>query len=171
MQETVITRDGLDRLNTELEQLTTDGRREIADRLREAAASVANRAENADYLAAVEDQAVLERRIAILESRLRSANLVEPQLGNGRIDVGERVRLREVESGRQLDVELVGQLESDAAAGRISIVSPLGRAILGLRRGQIAEVDAPRGRLRFKVVAVEAGGSAVAGDAAAADAV
>jgi transcription elongation GreA/GreB family factor len=67
-----------------------------------------------------------------------------------------RVRVRALDSGERLELELVGPLESDATAGRISVVSPLGRAILGLRRGQIAEVDAPRGRLRFKILAVEA---------------
>ena len=157
MHETVITRDGLERLNAELEHLTIAGRREIAERLRHAAASEANRDENADYLAAREDQALLERRISLLEERLRSAELVEPQLGNGRIDVGERARLRDLASGERLDVELVGALESDAMAGRISVVSPLGRALVGLRRGQVAEVDAPRGTLHFKVLAVEHG--------------
>jgi transcription elongation factor GreA len=61
-----------------------------------------------------------------------------------------------LDSGERLDLELVGPLESDAASGRISVASPVGRAILGLRRGQIAEVDAPRGRLQFEVLAVEA---------------
>ena len=65
------------------------------------------------------------------------------------------MRVRELESGARLELELVGPLESDAASGRISVASPLGRAILGLRRGQIAEVDAPRGRLQFKILAVE----------------
>jgi transcription elongation factor GreA len=156
MHETVITPDGLERLSAELEQLTTAGRREIAERLRHAAASEANRAESADYLGVREDQALLERRIALLEGRLQSAQVVEPQAGNGRIDVGERVRLRDLDSGERLEVELVGPLESDAAMGRISIASPLGQAIIGLRRGQIAKVDAPRGRLHFKVLAVEA---------------
>ncbi len=156
MDETVITREGLARLSEELERLTTDGRREIAERLRQAAASEANRDENADYVGVREDQALLERRIALLEERLRSAQAIEPQLGNGRVDVGERVRLRDLDSGERLEVELVGPLEADASAGRISTVSPLGKAILGRRRGEIAEVDAPRGRLRFKIVAVEA---------------
>ena len=155
MHETVITHEGLQRLRAELEQLTVDGRRAIADRLRQAAASDANRDENADYHAAREDQALLERRISLLEERLRSAQVVEPQPGNGRIDVGERARLRDLASGERLEVELVGSLESDATAGRISVESPLGRAIVGLRRGQVAEVDAPRGRLQFKVLAVE----------------
>jgi len=155
MAEIVITREGLERLGAELEQLTTRGRREIADRLRHAAASEPNPSENAEYLEAREDQALLERRIAVLADRLRSVQVVEPQLGNGRVDVGERVRVRELESGARLELELVGPFESDARVGRISVVSPVGRAILGLRRGQIAEVDAPRGRLQFKILAVE----------------
>ena len=155
MGEIVITRDGLERLSAELEQLTTDGRRQIAERLRHAAASEPNHSENAEYLGVREDQALLERRIALLEERLRWAQVVEPQPGNGRVDVGERVRVRELESGARLELELVGPFESNAASGRISVASPLGRAILGLRRGQIAEVYAPRGRLQFKILAVE----------------
>ena len=156
MGEIVITRDGLERLSAELEQLTTDGRREVADRLRHAAAGERNLSENVEYLGVREEQALLERRIASLAERLQSAQVVEPQPGNGRVDVGERVRVRDLESGTRLDLELVGTLESDATAGRISVASPLGRAILGLRRGEIAEVDAPRGRLQFKILAVEA---------------
>jgi transcription elongation factor GreA len=156
MRETVITRDGLERLSAELERLSTEGRREIAERLRHAAATEANRDENADYLAAAEDQALLERRIATLEARLRSAELVDPQPGNGRIDVGEWVRLRDLQSNERFEVELVGPLESDPSVGRITTASPLGAAILGLKRGQIAEVDAPGGKLRYKILAVEA---------------
>ena len=156
MNEIVITPEGRERLDAELERLTNEGRREIAERLKHAAASEANCAENAEYLAVRDDQALLERRIALLAERLQSAQVVEPQLGNGRVDVGERVRVRDLESGARLELELVGTLESDATAGRISVASPLGRAILGLRRGEIAEVDAPRGRLQFKILAVEA---------------
>jgi transcription elongation factor GreA len=156
MAEIVITRDGLERLGAELENLTTGGRREIADRLRHAAAGERNPAENAEYLAVRDDQALLERRIAVLAERLQAAQVIEPQLGNGRVDVGERVRVRDLESGVPLELELVGTHESDAGAGRISVASPVGRAILGLRRGEIAEVDAPRGKLQFKILAVEA---------------
>jgi len=155
MNEFVITPEGRARLEAELEHLTNEGRREIAERLEHAAAGESNRAENAEYLTVCEDQALLERRIALLTERLLSAEVIEPQLGNGRVDVGERVRVRELESGARLELELVGTLESDAAAGRISVASPLGRAILGLRRGEIAEVDAPRGKLQFRVLAVE----------------
>jgi transcription elongation factor GreA len=156
MEETLITREGLERLNAELENLKSERRLEIAERLNRAAATEANRAENADYLGVREDQAFLERRIALLEERLRSAQVVEPQLGNGRIDVGEHVRLRDLDSGERIEVELVGPLESDPNGGRISTASPLGQAIIGLRRGQIANVNAPRGTIRFKILAVEA---------------
>jgi transcription elongation factor GreA len=128
MHETVITRQGRARLREELGRLrTTEGER----------------------------HELLERRIALLEARLAAARLVEPQPGNGRVDVGERVRLRDLDSGERLDLELVGPLEADPAEGRISVVSPLGKAVVGLRRGQVAGVDAPLGRRRLRVVAVE----------------
>lgn len=155
MHEPVITRDGLKRLSEELEQLMTVGRREIAERLRQATTREANQAENGDYFDAREDQALLEQRIALLEEQLRSAQIVEPEPGNGHIDIGERVRLRDLESGERLEFELVGPFESDLSAGRISVSSPLGAAILGCRRGEIAEVEAPRGRLRYKILAIE----------------
>lgn len=155
MDEIVITPEGRERLDAELERLANDGRREIAERLERAAATEANRAESAEYHTILDDQALLERRIALLADRLRSARVIEPQLGNGRVDVGERVRVRDLDSGARLELELVGTLESDAGAGRISIASPLGRAILGLRRGEIAEVDAPRGKRKVKILAVE----------------
>ena len=91
MHEAVITRDGFERLNAELERLTGEGRRSVAERLRVAGASEANLAENAEYLDAREEQGRLERRIAVLEDRLRSARIVDPRLGNGRVDVGEAV--------------------------------------------------------------------------------
>lgn len=156
MHDTVITREGLERLSEELERLVTGGRRQIVERLSHIVASEARPAESGDYMDARDEQAMLESRIATLQERLRSARVVDPQLGNGRIDVGERVRLRALESGERLELELVGPLEADATAGRISVASPVGKAILGLRRGQVAEVEAPRGTLRYKILTIEA---------------
>jgi transcription elongation factor GreA len=156
VQETAITREGYERLSAELALLTGDGRRRMAERLKNAAGAAANRTEDPEYLGAREDQELLERQIALLQERLLSAEVVDPQLGNGRVDIGERVRLRNLESGERLEVQLVGPLEADASAGRISVRSPLGRAILGRRRGHVADVDAPRGLLQFKILAVEA---------------
>jgi transcription elongation factor GreA len=155
MDDPVITRAGLKRLNEELERLKHDGRRAVAERLRHAATSEANLTQNADYIDARQALVSLEERIALLEHRRRSARVVAPRLGNGRVDVGERVRVRDLASGERLEVELVGPLESDLSAGRVSIVSPLGRALLGLRRGDVAQVRTPGGGRSFKVLAVE----------------
>jgi transcription elongation factor GreA len=155
MEETPVTREGLARLRKELERLTTVERSAVAERLRHAAASEANRTENGDYRDAREEQALLERRIALLDERLRTARVVEPRPGNGRVDVGERVRVRDLVSGDRLELELVGALEADPDVGRISVVSPLGKAIVGLRRGQLVDVDTPVGRRRFEVIEVE----------------
>jgi len=155
MSEFVVTREGLDRLQAELERLTTVERRSIADRLSHAAAAESNRAENADYSDAREQQALLERRIARLQQWLGNARVVEPRLGNGRVDVGERVHVQDLTSGDRLELELVAAPESDPNAGRISVVSPVGKAIVGLQRGQVVEVETPLGGRRFKVLEVE----------------
>jgi transcription elongation factor GreA len=155
VEKTVITPAGLERVRAELEQLETEGRRAIISRLQHAV-DEANLAQSADYHTAREDQLTLERRIALLDERLRYAQVVEPELGNGRLDVGERARLRDLASGEDLELMLVGPLEADASAGRISTASPLGSAILGRRRGEVAQIDAPRGTLRFELLEVEA---------------
>jgi transcription elongation factor GreA len=165
MQELVITTEGFERLNKELDRLRSEERRRVADRLRRATMTEANLAQNMEYLDAREEKIQLEHRIALLKGKLRSARVVGPCLGNGRVDVGERVRVREVTSGHSLELELVGQLEADVAAGRISVASPLGKALVGRRKGEIADVAAPRGRLGFKVMAVEVGARAGSGRA------
>jgi len=155
MREAFITPDGLARLTEELERLSDIGRREVAQRMRHAVSTDANTGENADYHAAREEQALLEQRIAILQERIASAQLVEPDESNGSFDVGERVRLRDMDTGEKLEVELVGSFEGDPFRGRISVASPLGEALLGRRHGEVAIVDAPKGRIRFKVLAVD----------------
>jgi transcription elongation factor GreA len=155
MRELVITTDGFERLYEELERLKSEERGRIADRLRQAMTSEADPAQNMEYREARDQKLQLERRIGLLRERLRSARVVAPRLGNGRVDLGERVRVREVVSGHSLELELVGQLEGDLGAGRVSVASPLGRALVGLRKGEIAEVEAPRGRFAFEVLAVE----------------
>jgi transcription elongation factor GreA len=155
MHELVITTQGFERLYEELERLKSEERGRIADRLRQAMTSEADPAQNMEYREARDQKLQLERRIGLLRERLRSARVVAPRLGNGRVDLGERVRVREVVSGHSLELELVGQLEGDLGAGRVSVASPLGRALVGLRKGEIAEVEAPRGRFAFEVLAVE----------------
>jgi transcription elongation factor GreA len=161
MDDLVITREGFVRLYKQLERLKGEERRRVADRLRRATTTEANLSQNMEYLDAREEKLELERRIFMLRGRLREARLVKPRLGNGRVDPGERVRVREVTSGKSLVLELVGQLEADVAAGRVSVASPLGQALVGLRKGEIANVVAPRGSFAFEVMAVEVPAQAV----------
>jgi transcription elongation factor GreA len=154
MNDTAITQEGLGRLVDELERLTTAGRREVAERIRHAVSTDANPTENADYLDAREEQALLERRIATLEQRIGEAVLVSPDAGNGVVDVGERVKLRDLDTGAKVEYEVVGSLEADPGSGRISSVSPLGRALVGRGRGEIAVVEAPKGLFRFEILAI-----------------
>jgi transcription elongation factor GreA len=138
-----------------LEHLKTTGRREIADRMRHAITTETNAAENAEFLDAREDQALLERKIAQLEQRLATAEVAEPNGANGVIDLGERVRLHDLETGERLEYELVGSLESDPAAGRISAASPIGRALLGRRKGEVVVAEVPRGTVHLKILEIE----------------
>jgi transcription elongation factor GreA len=155
MNDTVITRSGLERLNEELDYLSTTGRRQVAEQIRTATAAEANVAENADYQGARDEQALLERRITVLTRRLVEATIAEPDADNGMVDVGERVRLRDLDSGDRVEYELVGTHEADPSEGRVSAASPVGQALLGRRRGQIAVVEAPKGRqFRFKILAI-----------------
>ena len=135
MNDTLITRDGLDRLQAELEALWALRRAEPD---------------------APEEQVLLERRIAVLEQRLAEATVVDPDDANGALDVGERVTLRNLDTDELQEYQLVGTLEAAPAEGRISVVSPLGRALLGRRAGEVASVVAPKGTLRFEVVAIAA---------------
>jgi len=155
MNEMLITPAGLARLEAELDRLRTDGRRDAAERLRHAAATEADVTESADYRAAREEKDRLEARIAQLEQRLGAAEVAEADDANGVIDLGERVRLRNLDTGMRFDFQVVGTLEADLPAGRISAVSPLGRALLGRRRGEIVLVEAPGGLRRFKILRIE----------------
>jgi len=152
--EMLITPAGLVRLTEELEQLRTTGRRRIAERIREAISTDADASANADYLIAREEQAELEARIARLEVRLADATIVEADGSNNLVDLGERVRLRDLETGARLEIELVGPIETDVESGRISTASPVGQALIGRRRGDVAVVDTPMGRRRLRIVAI-----------------
>jgi len=155
LNDMLMTWAGFAHANDRLEHLRTVGRREIAERIGNALLTEANAGESADYLDAREEQARLEHKIAELERRLANAKIVEPDADNGVVDVGERVRLRDVEANATLEYELVGSLESDPAAGRISAASPVGRALLGRREGEVAVVDVPTGRRTFAILGIE----------------
>jgi transcription elongation factor GreA len=148
-----ITPEGLAALEAELHELETEGRKHMADRLRTARAW-GDLSENAEYHDAKEAQAHLETKILRLQELRRNAVVVEPGSKAGEAALGVAVTVRDLESGREATHTLVSAAESDPANGRLSIDSPLGRALAGAREGAEVAFDAPRGRRRLQIVAL-----------------
>jgi len=154
----LVTAEGYERLRSALEHLCGDGRREMSERVRRARED-GDLAENPALLYLLEEQGRLERQIALLEEQLAVARIAEPA-GDGTAGIGTRVRLRDAASGDELEYALVGPIEADAAAGRLSVDAPVGRALLGRRAGAIVDVATPRGTMRYEMLGVAPLGSA-----------
>lgn len=155
MQQPVyLTPEGLEQLKQELDYLVNVRRPELARVLRRAIQQ-GDLSENADYIAAKEEQAFLEGRIQQIEAILRNAVLIQPNGNSGAIDLGHRVTLLEEGSDTPEVFQLVGPAEADPFQGKISHESPLGQALLGRRPGETVTVQAPGGTVRFHILAVE----------------
>lgn len=155
VHDLTITAEGYELLWSELEALRTDGRREMSERLREARAD-APIDDNPALFEAFQDQAQLERRIATLESHLSTARIAEPAR-DGSAAIGSLLRLRDLETGEHLEYRLVGAIEANASAGRVSVDAPVGRALVGATPGEVVNVRCPNATLRFEVLSVEPG--------------
>jgi transcription elongation factor GreA len=148
-----ISPDGLAALEAELNELETEGRRAIAERIK-TAREWGDLSENAEYHAAKEAQAHLETKILRLRGLRDNAIVVEPGGAPGEVALGVTVTVRDLDSGREAEHTIVSAAESDPASGKLSIDSPLGRALTGARAGDEVAFDAPRGRRRLEVVAI-----------------
>jgi transcription elongation factor GreA len=157
--ELSVTQAGYRQLRKELKLLTTVPRRQIGERLREARED-GDLADNLDLLDALEQQALLERRIAALETRFALTRIVDGTNLDGTAAIGTSVQLRDLDESETHEYELVGTIEADPSRGKISVESPVGRALLGQRAGDLVDVDIPRGVVRFELLAVGAGTSA-----------
>lgn len=148
----LVTAEGYEQLRSELETLRGEGRRAVTERLREARAD-GDVDSNPALFDAFEEQTLLERRIAVLQSRVAAARVVRPA-ADGKAGIGSLVGVREVESGEVAEYELVGAIESDVSNGRVSVDAPVGRALFDRRAGAIVDVEAPRATLRFEILSV-----------------
>jgi len=146
---------GLAALEAELERLEGEGRREMAQRLKYAR-ELGDLKENAEYHDAKDAQAHLETRILRLRERRQNAVVVQPGADAGVVELGTTVTVRDAESGREGVHTLVSATESAPAQGRLSIDSPLGRALAGAREGDEVAFVAPRGERRLRIVEVRA---------------
>ena len=153
-KEVYLSRDGLKKLEQELEYLKTVRRREIAERIRQAR-EYGDIAENSEYEDAKNEQAFIEGRILQLEKTLRNARiLTENGSPSGRVGLGSRVRIRNLDLGEEEEYLIVGTLEANPAENRISDESPVGRAIMGQKVGAIVEVHAPAGAMRVQILEI-----------------
>ncbi len=155
MDEHYLTPEGADKLRAELANLTTVKRAEIAQRLREAKL-MGDLSENADWIMAKEDQAFLEGRIEELEQVLRNAQIInnEAAPSDDVVSVGATVTVQEPGEEAE-DFTIVGAKEADPRKRKISNESPIGRALLGKRTGDIVKAETPGGILVLKVVKIE----------------
>jgi transcription elongation factor GreA len=149
-----ISPEGFAALEAELAELEIEGRRAIADRIR-TAREWGDLSENAEYHDAKEAQAHLETKILRLRELRDNAIVVEPGGAEGEVALGVVVTVRDLDSGNEVAHTIVSAAESDPASGRLSIDSPLGRALTGAREGDEVAFDAPRGRRRLQIVAIE----------------
>ena len=143
---------GKQKLENELKQLIHVERPAIIKAIEEARGH-GDISENADYDAAKERQGFIEARIGDIQSKLANAEVVDPaQLKAGNIIFGAHVKLQDVETEEVLAYQIVGEDESDVKSGKISVFSPMARAIIGKKKGDVVELRSPKGEREFEVL-------------------
>jgi transcription elongation factor GreA len=156
LKEVILTPEGYQKLKDEIEQLSTVKRREVADRIR-TAREFGDIAENAEYDDAKNEQMLLEHRIGLLQERLKAARVIEKkEISSDVVSVGSHVRLRDMDAKQTVEYHIVGSAEANPSENKLSNESPVGRAIIGRKKGEVVEVSAPRGALKFKIMEIKA---------------
>jgi transcription elongation factor GreA len=147
-RDVLLTPEGLDKLKDEIEHLSTVRRREVADRIKEAR-EFGDISENSEYDDAKNEQAMLEARIASLEEKLRSASVIDAaQLDSNVVRVGSLVSVKDEGSGKSLKYTIVGSTEANPSENRLSNESPVGKGLLGRKKGDTVKVQLPNGKNR-----------------------
>ena len=146
-KDVLLTPEGLDKLKAEIEYLSNDKRREVAERIKEAR-EFGDISENSEYDDAKNEQAMLEARIATLEDKLRSASVIDAsELDSNVVRVGSVVNVKD-DGGKSLKYTIVGSTEADPSQNRLSNESPVGKALLGRKNGDNVKVQLPNGKTR-----------------------
>ncbi len=154
-KEVLLTKEGLAKLEAELEHLKSVRRADVAERIKQAIA-FGDITENSEYEDAKNEQAFIEGRILSLEKTLKNARLMEDdEIRTDVVSLGSRVTLEEMKSGRNVTVTLVSSVESKLKDGKISNESPVGSAILGKAVNAVVAVEAPVGIIKYKITNVE----------------
>ncbi len=154
-KKNIMTYAGLKKLEDELQDLKVNRRQEVAQKIKEAREQ-GDLSENAEYDAAKDEQRDIEARIEELEKILKNAELIdEDDIASDTISVGCQVTLLDVEFDEEMQFKIVGSTEANSLKGLISNESPLGIALLGKKKGETVEVEAPAGMIQYKVVDIQ----------------
>ncbi|TAL52962.1 transcription elongation factor GreA [Pandoraea sp.] len=155
MSTVPLTKQGAEQLKTELHRLKTVERPAVINAIAEARAQ-GDLSENAEYDAAKEKQSFIEGRIMEIESKLSAAQIIDPaQLdADGRVVFAATVELEDLQDGKTVEYQIVGDDEADLDTGKISVSSPIARALIGKYAGDVAEVQAPSGVREYEIIDV-----------------
>jgi len=155
-RDTVLTPQGLEELKARIEHLRGERRREVAERIKEAR-EFGDIAENSEYDDAKNEQAMLEKQIAELEEKLRSARIIdEKNVDTETVGVGVLVHVKDQKTDKSTKFKIVGSAEADPSENKLSNESPVGRALIGHKRGETVSVQVPRGPARkLKITKIE----------------
>jgi transcription elongation factor GreA len=156
-RETLLTPKGLDELKAKIDHLSKDRRREVAARIKEAR-EFGDIAENSEYDDAKNEQAMLEKQISDLEEKLRNVRVInQDEVTNEAVTVGVTVHVKDQKTDKSTKFKIVGSAEADPSEQRLSNESPVGKALMGHKRGEIVSVPVPRGPARkLKITKIEA---------------
>lgn len=154
-KEVLLTPDGLKRLEEELENLKSVKRREVAERIK-IAIGYGDISENSEYEDAKNEQAFIEGRIITLEKMLRNARIINSdEIDLETVGIGSTVIVEDLEYGDTMEYTIVGTAESDPGRNRISNESPVGKAIIGKKKGTTVEVNVPAGIIQYRIVDIK----------------
>ena len=155
MHEVILTQEGYEKLEEELNYLKTEKRTEIAERIK-VARGFGDLSENSEYDEAKSAQSENENKIAELELKLRNAKVIdESEIDTKIVQIGNLVKLHDEEFDEDVEYTIVGSTEVNLAENKISNESPIGKALLGRKKGETIEVDAPAGIIKYKILAIK----------------
>ncbi|SHJ88551.1 transcription elongation factor GreA [Dethiosulfatibacter aminovorans DSM 17477] len=144
--EILLTKEGLEELKAEMENLRVVRRKEVAEKIK-AALAFGDISENSEYDEAKNEQADIERRILKIENMIKNAKIIENSDSNGIVNIGSRVKIKDIEFDEIMEYQIVGSAEADPFKDRISNVSPLGKALMGKTEGEVVNVETPSGAI------------------------
>ena len=149
--QTFLTAEGYKKLSDELDYLRTAGREQIANKIKEAR-SFGDLSENAEYDEAMNEQAIMEAKIARLEEELKNARILHTEdLSTDVVSIGAQVLVRDLTYDEEMEFQIIGKAQANPDENRISDESPVGRALLGHKEGDVVDVEVPSGVARFEI--------------------